>query len=193
MAASPTSRSFSASPRFPASSTVRSSQSPISSSHLNHEVDPSKSGEIFTVIPLEAVHWFVDSARYAPTNDSADRVVFTNCGYQWNLSQSLISLVESFDNFFNGIAFATMITYNLLHCHVVDVKVFFLCNSFVTRKRGNTQPRTHTSKCMILFSPGSIQTNPLSMMNEYKDSPKDVQLSLGAHWRNHSTCTTVWP
>ena len=29
---------------------------------------------IYTVIPKEAVHWSVDSARYAPTNDSAHLV-----------------------------------------------------------------------------------------------------------------------
>ena len=47
VSASPTSLFFSAGPRFPASSTVRSSQSSISSSYLNQEVDPSKSGGIF--------------------------------------------------------------------------------------------------------------------------------------------------
>ena len=45
--ASPTSLLFSAGPRFLASSCVRSNQSSTSFSHLNHEVDPSKSGGIF--------------------------------------------------------------------------------------------------------------------------------------------------
>ena len=53
---SPTSLFFNAGPRFPASSCVRSSQSSMSSSHLNQEVDTSKSGGIFTVLPLDAAH-----------------------------------------------------------------------------------------------------------------------------------------
>ena len=69
--ASPTCLFFSAGLRFPASSTVRSSQSSISSSYLNQEVDTSKNGGDFVVIPLAAVHCYVDSARYAATIDSA--------------------------------------------------------------------------------------------------------------------------
>ena len=41
---------------FPASSCVRSSQSPMSFSYLNHEVDPSKSDGFLIVTPLHAVH-----------------------------------------------------------------------------------------------------------------------------------------
>ena len=50
-----------------------------SSQHLNHEVDPSKSGGTFTVIPLDAVQWSVASARYAPPNDS-DKERFEKIG-----------------------------------------------------------------------------------------------------------------
>ena len=52
--ASPTSLFFNPGPRVPVSSCVRSSQSSMSSSYLNHEVDPSKSGGIFTPIPMDA-------------------------------------------------------------------------------------------------------------------------------------------
>ena len=72
----PTSLCFSAGPRLLTWNTARSSQSSISSSYLNHEVGPSKSGGIFVVIPLAAVQWSDDSARYAPTADSAALFVF---------------------------------------------------------------------------------------------------------------------
>ena len=55
ISASPTSRFFSAGPRFVSSSTVRSNQSSINSSYLNQDVDPSESGGFFVVIPLPAV------------------------------------------------------------------------------------------------------------------------------------------
>ena len=72
----PTSLCFSAGPRLLTWSTARSSQSSISSSYLKHEVGPSKSGGIFVVIPLAAVQWSDDSARYAPTAESAGLSVF---------------------------------------------------------------------------------------------------------------------
>ena len=61
------------------------------------------------------------------------------------------------------------------------VKVFCMCNSFVTRNEGTHNPEP-TKKCMILFRPGSILTNPVRMMNEYKDSLQDFLSSLDAHW-----------
>ena len=67
ISASPTNLFFSAGSRFLASSTVSSNQSSISSSYLNQDVGPSKSGGIFVVIPLPAAHCSDDSARYAPT------------------------------------------------------------------------------------------------------------------------------
>ena len=45
------------------SSTARSNQSSISSSYVNHEVDTSESGGIFTEIALSSAHWSVDSPR----------------------------------------------------------------------------------------------------------------------------------
>ena len=53
--ASPTRPLFSAGPRFPASSTARSSQSSISSSNLNQDIISLKCGGIFAMIPLETV------------------------------------------------------------------------------------------------------------------------------------------
>ena len=70
--ASPASLLFSTGPRFPALSCVRSNQSYTSFSHLNHEVGPSKSGGIFTVVLLGAVQWSVASARHAPPDELAD-------------------------------------------------------------------------------------------------------------------------
>ena len=54
ISASLTSRFFSG-PRFVSSSTVRSNQSSINSSYLNQDVDPSKIGGFFVVIPLPGV------------------------------------------------------------------------------------------------------------------------------------------
>ena len=54
-------------------------------------------------------------------------------------------------------------------------------NSFVTRNKG-THNQEPTKKCMMLFRPGSILTRQVRMMNEYKDSLKDILSSLGAHW-----------
>ena len=71
-AASQISLILSAGPRFPASSTVRSNQSSMSSSNLNHEVGPSKSAGFTTLIPFDAVYWSVVFARHAPPNDSAE-------------------------------------------------------------------------------------------------------------------------
>ena len=76
ISASPTSLFLSAGPRFPFPSTVRSNLSALSSSYRNQDVDPSKSGGIFVVIPLSAVHGSVDSARYAPTKDSQSVYIF---------------------------------------------------------------------------------------------------------------------
>ena len=60
-------------PRFgSSSSTVRSNQSSINSSYLNQDVDKSESGGFFVVIPIPAEKSNVDSARYAPANDSFD-------------------------------------------------------------------------------------------------------------------------
>ena len=84
ISASPTSLFFTAGPRLLPSSTVRSNQSSISSSHLNQEVTPLNSGGIFVVISLAAVHWSVDSARYAPTKDSTG-IVFRRFGSQCDL------------------------------------------------------------------------------------------------------------
>ena len=76
LSASPTSRFFSAGPRFVSPSTVRSNRSSINSSCLNQDVDPSKSGGIFVVIPLLAEKSNVGSARDAPTNDSLDSILY---------------------------------------------------------------------------------------------------------------------
>ena len=76
MSASPTSRFFSAGPRFVSSSTVRPNQSSINSVYLIQDVDPSKRGGIIVVIPLPAAYCDADSARYAPTNDSFDSSLF---------------------------------------------------------------------------------------------------------------------
>ena len=61
----------------------------------------------------------------------------------------------------------------------VDVKNFFLCKSYVTKIRQTLDKNPQT--CKILFRPGSVLTCPVSMMSEYKESPKDIQSSLGAH------------
>ena len=71
ISASPTSRFFSVGPRIVSSSTVGTNHSSMNSSYLNRVVDPLKSGGIFVVIPIPAVYCYVDSARYAPTNDSS--------------------------------------------------------------------------------------------------------------------------
>ena len=91
--ASPTSLFFSAGPRFSASSTVRSNQSSIISSYLNQDVDPSK--RWIAVIPLPAVYRSVDSARYAPTVDSASFSLFPAGKSSRSSSQSfIIDIVE---------------------------------------------------------------------------------------------------
>ena len=63
ISATPTSRFFSACPRFVSSSALKSRQSSINSS-LNFDVDPSKSGGFLFVTPLFAACCSVDSARY---------------------------------------------------------------------------------------------------------------------------------
>ena len=45
---------------------------------------------------------------------------------------------------------------------------------------------------MILFRPGSILTRPVSMINGNKESPKDVQSSLGAHSYWQRCCRWNW-
>ena len=72
-----------------------------------------------------------------------------------------------------------MIFNNQLRYHFVDVSAFFLRNRTGRRYKNSL-------KCRILFRPGSSVTNPVSIMSEYKESPKDVQSSLGAHtYRQH--------
>ena len=51
--------------------------------------------------------------------------------------------------------------------------------SYVTKLRQTLDKKP--PKCMILFRPGTILTNPISIVSEYNESPKDVQSSLGAH------------
>ena len=75
---SPTCRFFSAGPRFVSSSTVKSNQSSINSSHSNQNVDRSKSGGICVVDPLPAVYCNVDCGRYVPTNDSFDSFLYSD-------------------------------------------------------------------------------------------------------------------
>ena len=90
ISASPTSRFFSAGPRFVSSSTVRSNQSSINSSYLNQDVDPAKSSGLFVVIPLRAEESNVDSARYAPTNDFLHSFLYSDGRSPKIPSQSLI-------------------------------------------------------------------------------------------------------
>ena len=78
ISASPTSRFFSAGPRFVSSSTVRSNQSSINSSYLNQDVDLSKKDRFCVVIPVPAACCTVDSARYAPTNDYFDSSLYSD-------------------------------------------------------------------------------------------------------------------
>ena len=71
----------------------------------------------------------------------------------------------------------------------VDVKVFFLCRSCVSRIR-QTLEKEPTKLYNSFFCRGLLLTAPVTRMSEYKDSPKDVHSSLNEHWRNsHSTCT----
>ena len=59
------------------------------------------------------------------------------------------------------------------------MSAFFL-RSCTGRRYKNSQ------QCVILFRPGSSLTNPDSILSEYKESPKHVQSSLGAHtFRQH--------
>ena len=51
----------------------------------------------------------------------------------------------------------------------------FFLRSRTGRRYKNSQ------QCVILFRPGSSLTNPVSILSEYKESPKHVQSSLGAH------------
>ena len=91
VSASPTSLFLSAGPLFISSSTVRSNQSSINSSYLNQDVDRSASGGIFVVIPLPAEKSNVDSARYAPANDSFDSFSYLTGSHQ-NLPRNHSSL-----------------------------------------------------------------------------------------------------
>ena len=132
---SPTSLFFSAGPRFPASTTVRSSQSSIS----YQEVDPSNGVGMFVVIPLAAVHWSVDSARYAPTIDSTGCVLLRWLGSHQDLPHSHSSSVLLK-------LYTIPIQRNLVHDkilfflrqpalrhHFVVVILFFLCKPHVAR------------------------------------------------------------
>ena len=58
-------------------------------------------------------------------------------------------------------------------------KSFLSVQSYVTKKRKTMDK--NPQNFMILFRPGSILTRPVGMMNENKESPKDVRSSLGAH------------
>ena len=64
----------------------------------------------------------------------------------------------------------------LVVCGSKSVLYVHLARDKETKKDTTKNPQ----KCMILFRPGSILTNPASMMNEYKDSLKDFLSSLGA-------------
>ena len=140
MSASPTSRFFSSGPRFVSSSTVKSNQSSINSSYLNQDVDPSKSGGIFVVIPLPAVFCHVDSARYAPINDTVDASLYSDGKSPKSSSPSLIvGIVEVLkqhpltrDLARDKILYFYHAT-TALHHHFVVVGMFFLWKPHVTR------------------------------------------------------------
>ena len=58
-------------------------------------------------------------------------------------------------------------------------------SAFFLRSRTGRRYK-NSLKCRILFRPGSSLTNPISILSEYKESPKHVQSSLGAHtYRQH--------
>ena len=66
---------------------------------------------------------------------------------------------------------------NVIQLHV-DESVLSV-QSYVTKIRQTLDKKP--PKCMILFRPGTILTNPVSIVSEYNESPKDVQPSLSAH------------
>ena len=132
----PKSLFFSAGPHLLASSTVRSSQSSISSSYLNQEVNQSKSGGFFQVIPLAAVHSSVDCAQNAPTIASAVLFGFSVGKSSRASSSSVISVVElwTIPNQRNLVYIKILFFWNTqLRYHFVDVILFFRYRPYVTR------------------------------------------------------------
>ena len=151
--AAPKSLFFNASPRLLTWSTARSSQSSIGSSYLNKEVDPSKSGWIFVVIQCAAVHWSVDSARNAPTIDSAVVLGFSKGNHQelrhshssvllrlWTTPTQRNLLLDKIHFFWNNQRSAT--TLWLLCCS--------FCADCTGREYSRHQTRTH--KIVLILS-----------------------------------------
>ena len=140
---------------LPASSCVRLIQSSMSFLYLNHEVGPSKSGGIFTIIPLDAVHLYVASARYASLNEIEKWEIWGT----WDIHRIFLTVAHWWTTILQRDLVPDKIFNNYAPLPLCGCKEFCMCNSFVTRKLGNTQPRTHT-RCVILFSPRSILTIP---------------------------------
>ena len=121
------------------------------------------------------------SARHAPPNELADerseKILGTNRIFvsvaHWRTTIRQQHLVRD-GTFSKKTSFLTKIFNNQLRYHFVDVTTFFL-RSRTGRRYKNSQ------QCVILFRPGSSLTNPVSILSEYKESPKHVQSSLGAH------------
>ena len=96
----PTNLFFSAGPRFPTSSTVRSNQSSINSSYLHQDVGLPKRSGIFAVNQLLAVKRSVDFTRFDPIMDSAGFSLFSGGEPSRSSSESfIIGIVEEFKQY----------------------------------------------------------------------------------------------
>ena len=72
-----------------------------------------------------------------------------------------------------------MVTWKAEFVVGVDVKVFGICNSCRDEETRKHTTKNTTKKMYDSFRPRFILTPPVSMMSECKDSPLDVQSSLG--------------
>ena len=99
ISASSTSLFFSAGPRFPASSTVRSRQSSISSTYLNQEVGPINNVGFFSTCSGPLICWF---CTINTTIDSTGLFVFSSENVEKSSKSSswslIISIVETLNN-----------------------------------------------------------------------------------------------
>ena len=145
ISASPTSLFFSAGPRFSASSTVVD-QLLI----LKPNVDPSKIGGIFVVIPLPVVHCSVDSTRYAPTKHSAGLSLLS-------AGKSSRSSSWSFNSQKTPTYAGSCARQDPLLCNTTTSSattlwlliLFFLCRPYVTKY---SRPYTRAHKTVMILS-----------------------------------------
>ena len=98
ISASPTSRLFSAGPRFVSSNTVRSNQSSINSSYLNQDVDPLKKKRLAFVLWFHSLLYIIMSTLRDMLQSMILLIFCTLMGSHQNLPHNPLGLLKSSSN-----------------------------------------------------------------------------------------------